>query len=202
MFITIEGIEGSGKSTLLAGVADRLRAAGRRVLTTREPGGTLIGDAIRQLFLEPGSQQLPMTEVLLVNASRAQLVGEVIRPALAAGETVLCDRYTDSTLAYQGFGRGLDLGALQAICDTATGQLIPDVTFLLDVPIEVSRLRTAQRRGHVDRIEGESLAFHERVRGGFLALAAQSNRIVMLDGTAQAQTLVDEALQAIADYVA
>jgi len=145
MFISFEGIEGSGKSTLLCGVASRLLAAGRDCVTTREPGGTAPGDAVRRLFLDSDLDVNPLAEVLLINASRAQLLADVIRPALAQGRIVLCDRYIDSTLAYQGYGRELDLAAVRGICDLATGGLYPDATFLVDVSVETSRRRVDDR---------------------------------------------------------
>lgn len=203
MFITIEGIEGSGKTTLLSGLAERLRAQGRTVLVTREPGGTPVGDAVRRIFLdEPDLAIAPLTEALLINAARAQHVIESIRPALARGEVVLCDRYTDSTLAYQGYGREFDLGRLRTICDLATGGLAPDRTFVLDVPVDVSEERVKSRAARVDRMESQARAFHERVRNGFLELASSSSRYVLLDGRADAATLVDEAMRALGERVA
>src|SRR5579862_5788330 len=171
MFVTVEGVEGSGKSTLLSGLAGRLRSDGRELVATREPGGTPIGDAIREIFLNRSISVAPLTEALLINAARAQHVVDVIAPALASGADVLCDRFVDSTLAYQGYGRGLDLDALRRLCDDATGGLVPDVTFVLDVPLAVSRARTLARERLADRLESEDDAFHERVRQGFLELA-------------------------------
>ena len=197
MFITLEGIEGSGKSTLLEALAARLRSAGRSVTTAREPGGTPAGDAIRAVFLETGAQLSPLTETLLVNASRAALVDEVLRPALTRGGTVVCDRYTGSTLAYQGYGRGLDLRVVQAICDTATGGLQPDVTLLVDVPLAISRERAA-KRGRTDRMERQPADFYARVRDGYLALAAADGRWSILDGTLPERELLDAAIDAIA----
>lgn len=197
MFITLEGIEGSGKSTLLEALAAHLRAAGRSVTTAREPGGTPAGDAIRAVFLQTGAQLSPLTETLLVNASRAALVDEVLRPTLARGDTVVCDRYTGSTLAYQGYGRGLDLRVVQAICDTATGGLQPDVTLLVDVPLAISRERAAQR-GRTDRMERQPADFYARVRDGYLALAAADGSWSVLDGTLPERELLDAAIDAIA----
>ena len=196
MFVTFEGIEGSGKSTLLSGVAARLRANGRDPLVTREPGGTPVGDAIRGLFLNRSSSVAPLTEALLVNAARAQHVADVIEPALATGRTVLCDRFVDSTLAYQGYGRGLDRVALQAMCDLATAGIVPDLTFLLDVPVAVSRLRTRARGRDADRLEAEDDAFHERVRAGFLELA-RGPRHRVLDGRLDPDALLAEAMRAL-----
>ena len=196
MFVTIEGIEGSGKSTLLAALAERLRSLGHDVVATREPGGTPVGDAIRRIFLDELVKIEPLTEALLVNAARAQHLAEVVRPALRAGKLVLCDRFTDSTLAYQGFGRGLDLGMLRSLCAVATGGLEPDLTLLLDVPVELSRRRTGARGGGADRLESENDAFHERVRRGFLEIArARDHRV--LDGALGSPELVEAAFAAI-----
>jgi len=197
LFVTVEGIEGSGKSTLLAGLAERLRSA-RPVVVTREPGGTPIGDKIRSIFLDRSIAIDPMTEALLVNAARSAHVAGVIAPALARGTIVLCDRYTDSTIAYQGYGRGLDLATLQEMCRIATGGLEPDVTLLLDVPLRVSCERTRARRPELDRMESEDEGFHERVRLGFLEIARASNRYRVLDGTLEAGELVTLAAEAIA----
>ena len=198
VFVTLEGIEGSGKSTLLAGLAGWLRDGGREVVTTREPGGTPLGDAIRALFLDRSLKIDPVTEAMLVNAARAQHVASVIRPALASGLVVLCDRFVDSTIAYQGFGRGLDVAELSELCRVATGGLVPDVTFVLDVPLQVSRARTRARHPDADRMEAEDDAFHERVRAGFLTIAAGSRRHAVLDGTLDVAALMHAAADVIA----
>jgi dTMP kinase len=192
VFITIEGIEGSGKSTLLEGLAERLRKEGRDVVATREPGGTPAGDAIRAIFLDRNLTVEPLTEAFLVNAARAQHVADVIRPALAAGRTVLCDRFTDSTLAYQGYGRGLDLTMLRALCDAAAGSLNPNLTLLVDLPVPLARSRLQARSGNLDRIESQDDAFHQRVRMGFLALA-QLPHYRILDGTLNEADLLERA---------
>ncbi|HTA40334.1 MAG TPA: dTMP kinase, partial [Candidatus Acidoferrales bacterium] len=186
-------IEGSGKSTLLSGLSDRLRSRGREIFVTREPGGTPVGDAIRALFLDRDVSIAPLTEALLVNAARAQHVADRIRPELAAGRIVLCDRFVDSTMAYQGYGRGVDLGVLRSMCDAATGGLVPDLTFVLDVPLALSRSRTVSRGRAVDRLEAEDDGFHQRVRDGFLELA-RGPRYRILDGTLPQDELVDRAL--------
>lgn len=193
MFLTVEGIEGSGKSTLLSGLSERLRSGGREIFVTREPGGTPVGDAIRAIFLDRSVSIAPLTEALLVNAARAQHVADAIRPELAAGRIVLCDRFVDSTLAYQGYGRGLDLQVLRGLCDVATGGLEPDLTFVLDLPVEASRERTGSRGRAVDRLEAEDDAFHERIRNGFLQLAGGA-RYCILDARAPQQELVDRAM--------
>ncbi len=193
MFVTVEGIEGCGKSTLISGLAVRLREEGREVLVTREPGGTPVGDAIRGIFLEPGPPLAPLTEALLINAARAQHVVEVILPALRANKIVLCDRFVDSTLAYQGFGRGIDRQMLENLCSTATGDLGADVTFVLDIPVTISHERIAARKGRLDRMESEDEGFHERVRGGFLTIASVASRYRVLDATKSPHELLEQA---------
>ncbi|HTW86094.1 MAG TPA: dTMP kinase [Candidatus Sulfotelmatobacter sp.] len=183
MLVTFEGIEGAGKSTLIAALAADARARGEEVVVTREPGGTPFGDAVRALFVDPRYTVDPLAEVMLVNASRAQLVTERIAPALKAETTVLCDRFFDATVAYQGYGRGLDVEGLLEICLAATRRIAPDLTFLLDIPVELSRARVAARGG-ADRLEREDDAFHQRVREGYLALAKRFPRIHVLDGVA------------------
>ena len=202
MFITVEGIEGSGKSTLLSGLAEKFRADGRELFVTREPGGTPLGEAIRRIFLEPGLAVAPLTEALLMNASRAQHVAEAIRPALDGGRVVLCDRYIDSTIAYQGYGRGLDLGFLRRLCEAASSGLLPDLTFVLDVPVDVSRMRVSKRVDYMDRVEAEPDAFHERVRRGFLELARQApSRYYVLEGERDPKAILEEAYQKLRDRV-
>jgi dTMP kinase len=207
VFITVEGIEGSGKSTLLTGLAIRLRETNVNAIVTREPGGTMFGNRVRALFVDPGSSVIdPLAEVLLLNASRAQLVSEVIRPALEAERWVLCDRYTHATLAYQGYGRGLDLNLLRSIAAVSSRDLVPDLTFLVDIPVDVSchRVLVRSRASGVpaDRVEREDRGFHGRVRAGYLALAVEDERIVILDGMLDADALLDEAWRAIIPHVA
>ncbi len=186
LFVTFEGIEGSGKTSQLRFLAAHLRAAGRAVVETREPGGTAAGAAIRRLLL--GAEAVPLTplaELLLYCADRTQHVSEVVRPALAAGRVVLSDRFSDSTVAYQGYGRGLDLETLRALDAHARNGLAPGLTFLLDCPVEVGLARARGRAGVEDRFERESIAFHERVRQGFHALAAaEPGRFCILDAAA------------------
>ncbi len=197
MFVVVEGIEGSGKSTLIGGLAARLGAEGLDVLVTREPGGTPVGDAVREIFLNRSIAIAPLTETLLVNAARAQHVSDVIRPGLDAGRIVLCDRFVDSTLAYQGYGRGLDVEVVRALCAIATAGLQPDLVLLLDLAVGVARARLRDRSAAVDRIESEDDAFHERVRRGFIALAKDSPRHRMLDATLPPDELIGTALQAV-----
>jgi dTMP kinase len=175
LFITFEGPEGCGKTTQMRFLAAYLREQGYDLLTTREPGGTRIGDRVRNILLDPShGEMLPSTEFLLFSAARAQHVGQVIRPHLARGGTVLCDRYADSSLAYQGYGYQLDLEVRRAITRFATGGLAPDLTLYLDVPVEVGLRRKAGGSGDAwNRMEQKEIAFHERVRAGYLAMAAQ-----------------------------
>lgn len=180
-FITFEGPEGAGKTTQLGRLQQRLTQAGQAHLLTREPGGSPLGTRIRDLLLDPALDMEPLPEFLLYSASRAQLVQTVIQPALARGEWVICDRYFDSSLAYQGYGRGLELRLLREVTQSATGGLTPDLTFLLDLDPAVGLARAAAR-GQPDRLEQADLSFHQRVRAGFLELAAQeAGRFVVLD---------------------
>ena len=188
-FITLEGVEGSGKTTQTALVAEALRAAGHRVTVTREPGGTRAGEAIRAIFLDPAVSLHAAAELLLVLADRAQHVREKLKPALAAGEIVLSDRYSDSTVAYQGYGRGLDLKLLDELNRLATDGTHPDLTIVLDLAVETGLERTRARvRGDVrgpDRFEGEQVEFHRRVREGFLAIArADPVRVTVVNAAA------------------
>lgn len=171
LFITFEGPEGSGKTTQLKLLAEWLRERGKDVLATREPGGTAISEAIRGILLDPTHTEMqPEAEILLFSAARAQIVAQVIRPHLQGGGIVLCDRYADSTLAYQGYGRGLDLDTLCAITAFATGGLAPDLTIYLDIAIEKGLQRKLPQEWN--RLEAQALAFHQRVREGYLEMAA------------------------------
>ncbi|CAN5677725.1 dTMP kinase [soil metagenome] len=162
MFVTFEGPEGSGKTTQVGRLAGRLRSAGRPIVVTREPGGTALGERIRSLLLDCDLVPAAETEAYLMTAARAEHVRQVIRPALARGDWVLCDRYVDSTLAYQGAGRGIDIAALRSLQDLATGGLSPDVTILLDIDV-IEGLRRRSTLGDVNRIDQESVSFHQRV---------------------------------------
>lgn len=174
MFITLEGPEGSGKSSQLPVLAEWLLEQGYNVFTTREPGGTQISDQIRTILhsLENTAMH-PRTEILLYLASRSQHVEEMILPNLRQGNIVLCDRYADSTLAYQGFGHGLDQTTLKKLLDFSTGGLYPDLTILLDLDVEIGLERRKHSGGEWNRLDAYALAFHQRVREGYLTLAAQ-----------------------------
>jgi dTMP kinase len=174
MFITLEGPEGSGKSMQICDLAEFLRQQGRQVLTTREPGGTFIGDQIREVIMRMENTMMsPRAEILLFCAARAQIVEEVIRPSLEKGLVVISDRYADSTLAYQGYGHGLDLAILKQILHFATGGLVPDLTLLLDVDVEEGLKRRRIGGGEWNRLDAQQLAFHQRVRQGYLKMATE-----------------------------
>ena len=203
-FITFEGPEGSGKSTHIRLLAEFLKSRGLEVTLTREPGGTPMGEAIRKLLQHNGSGESPVarTEVLLFLASRAQHVEKVIRPALAVGKWVLCDRFEDSTFAYQGYGRGFDLAALREANTFATGGLRPDLTILLDVLPETSRMRLKARQAATcvapDRIECETDDFHARLRNGFLDLAnLAADRVVVISSERETQVVAADVREAV-----
>jgi dTMP kinase len=201
LFITFEGPDGSGKTTQAQLLYEYLQERGYPVFLTREPGGTGIGDQIREVLhsLE-NTEMLPQTEILLYSASRAQLVGQIIRPHLARGEIVLCDRYADSTLAYQGYGHGLDLQVLQVITAFATGGLKPDLTIYLDIDVEegLKRKLAAYQAGEAEwnRMDQQELAFHRRVRQGYLQMvAAEPERWVVIEA-AQPADAAQRAIRA------
>jgi dTMP kinase len=199
LFITFEGIEGSGKSTQIAQLANHLTETGRSVLLTREPGGTPIGDQVRKVLLDAANTALdPKAELLLYAASRAQHLAERIAPALASGTAVLCDRFSDATLAYQGFGRGLDINMIRALDELVTKSMRPDLTILLDVDpaIGVGRARGRNQRAGMEseaRFENEEIAFHTRVRHGYLELAKQEpKRFRVLDASGTPENIQTE----------
>lgn len=174
MFVTFEGSEGSGKSTQISLLANFLRGRGYGILTTREPGGTVIGEQVRSCLHDVANDQMTAAaEVLLYSASRAQLVNEVIRPALATGQIVLSDRYADSTLAYQGYGRQLDLDTLRIITDFATGGLQPDLSIFFDVDVRAGIERRTVGGDELNRMDLQAQAFYERVREGYLQMVAE-----------------------------
>lgn len=196
MFITFEGLDGAGKSTQIHRLSNTLEHQGQQVVATREPGGTPIGDEIRRLVLDPNERQMaPTAEALLYAASRAQLLHQVVLPALAAGKIVLCDRYVDASLAYQGAGLQLGVAQVAAVNLFATSGLRPQLTFLFDVSVSTSQQRVHQSRGDVqpDRIERRDPAYFERVRDEFHRIAqAEPDRVVVLDATLSPDALEQE----------
>jgi len=202
VFITFEGGEGSGKSTQIRLLVKRLEDAGLTVRTLREPGGTVVGEAVRRILLDPSHAELSVSaEILLYEASRAQLVDQVIRPALAAGEVLICDRFSDSTTAYQGYARGVDLARIAEMNHAATGGLVPDRTLVLDVDPALGIARATATSA--DRLESEDLAFHERVRQGVLAIAEQEpGRVRVIDASGSAGDVARRVITALADLPA
>ncbi len=199
-FLTFEGPEGAGKSTQIKLLSATLEAVGHRVLVTREPGGTQIGEAIRAILLDHGNYaMLPETEALLHTAARSQHVGEVIRPALEDGMVTLCDRFIDSTLAYQGGGRGLAMESLERIQELATGGLRPDLTILLDLPVEVGLARRFGREDEVNRFDSAGVAFHQRVRSAFLELSRREpERWAVIDARRSIDEVAADVLSVVA----
>jgi dTMP kinase len=203
-FITFEGIEGCGKTTQVEFLSRLLEGQGRQVLVTREPGGCAIADKIRTILLDAENHELvPLAELFLYAAARTQHVAEVIRPALAAGKVVICDRFIDATVAYQGYGRSLDLDLIAMLNRRATGEVIPDLTILLDCPEEVGLERAlariqATKGPREERFEQESLRFHRAVREGYLHLAAADPaRFVVLDGSHGIRETADAVSEAV-----
>ncbi len=196
-FITFEGIDGCGKTTILQRIDEVLRSSGLRYLVTREPGGTPIGLDIRSILLSGANHRMyPSTELLLYAADRAQHVRETIIPTLHSGTHVLCDRYADATVAYQGFGRGHDLDWVRRLMNFATDQLQPDLTIVLDVEVEIAQRRLRTRGGNLvtlsDRLDAEHLEFHQRVRGGYLELArAEPGRMRVVPAAADVETVAE-----------
>jgi dTMP kinase len=193
LFITVEGPDGAGKSSQATLLADHIRGLGRTVVLTREPGGTRVGEGVRGVLLDrEGEGHTAVSDALLYNAARHHSVIEVIRPALARGDVVISDRYADSTLAYQGHGAGVPLATLEALAEAATGGLRPDLTIVLDLPVEVGLARKTPE--DVTRFEAEfDLPFHRRVRDGFLAIAAaEPARVAVVDATASEEDVAAE----------
>ncbi len=208
-FITFEGIEGSGKTTQIALLAEHLQKQGRQVVRTREPGGCDIADQIRAILLDPRNSALESTpELLLYAAARAQHVSEVIRPALKAGQLVLCDRYIDATLSYQGHGRRLDISLIEELNRVAAGSTRPQLTVLIDLPVETGLSRALAREKEArdsseGRFEREELDFHQRVRNGYLGLAAQEpDRFILVDGTASIAVMAVEIAERVDHFLA
>jgi len=201
-FITVEGGDGAGKSTLARSLGACLSESGHTVRLTFEPGGTELGRRLRSLVLDPELAMGDWDETWLFLAARASHVQDVLTPALAAGELVLSDRYSDSTLAYQGYGRGLDIERLRRLNSEATQGLTPDLTLLLDAPAEIGLERTRARSAQADRIGDADLAFHQRVNAGFQKLATDSSdRIVVIDASRDASHVLMDALQIVNDWL-
>ncbi len=198
LFISFEGLDGSGKTTQIELLAERLRSAGREVVVAVEPGGTRIGEQIRQVLLDARNREMaPTTEMLLYFASRAQNLAEVIRPALAQGAVVLADRFTDSTLAYQGYGRGLGEEAVRLLHRVACGDLDPDLTLLLDIDPETSLAR-ARERGQANRMDNQAAEFYLRVRNAYLAMAARGpHRFRVIDARAVPEAVAAAVWEAV-----
>ena len=194
-FIVFEGLDFTGKSTQVTLLAERLTQVGYSVITTREPGGTSLGEAVRKVILSTKNVDLlPLSELLLFITCRAQLSAEVIAPALEEGKVVVSSRYRLSSLAYQGYGRGIALDLIRRLNEAATGGRHPDLTFLIDLPAKVA---LARKRGKGDRIEGEDIVFYQRVRQGYLKLAQDDPLIHRIDGTQSVQQIA----QAVASYL-
>ncbi len=185
----------------MAALGAALQTRGLTTVLTREPGGTPVGDALREIFLRRDLRPGGMAELLLINASRSELVREVIRPALARGSAVLCDRYVHSSLAYQGYGRGVPLDLVRTVCNDATGGLMPDLTLYVDISTELSVQRVHERAAGHDRMELQDAAFFERVRTGYLELARGDSRIVVLDGSRPAEEVAAAALRELNEKV-
>lgn len=190
LFVTFEGIDGSGKSTQVSALRKSLEDKGTEVIVIREPGATLIGEKIRSILLDKAHSKMSSeTELLLYEAARAQIVYEVIRPALQAGKVVICDRFYDSTVAYQGYARGLSLESIDFLNQLATGGLEPDLTFLMDLPAKDAWERMDVREEAQDRLELEGFSFMEKVRAGYLELAGKHARIIKVDALSPATVL-------------
>jgi dTMP kinase len=209
MFITLEGIEGSGKTTQAGHIGNFLKRQGYDCVITREPGGTLIGKKIRAILLDPDSHAMDsLTELLLYFADRAQHVQEVVLPSITAGKTVLCDRYFDATLVYQGFARGVDTDFIRTLHRLILKDLKPDLTLILDLSPELGlrraweQIRAGERSGHEVRFENEALEFHQKVRQGYLKLASlEPERFRIVDAAKDQHQVRDEILKTIEDYL-
>ena len=201
IFITFEGIDGCGKSTQTALCREWLESLGKTVLLVREPGGTRIGEKIRELLLDKANGAMaPMAELFLFEAARAQIVEETIKPALAEGKAVICDRFFDSSFAYQGCARGLGAEMVSRLNKDATGGLAPDITFFLDITVDQAIMRREGRGGEKDRIESAGDAFQEKVRQGFIRAASEDSRIVTIDASDSPEVIfkqIQEKIEAL-----
>ncbi len=204
MLITFEGIDGAGKTTHIELLAEWLQSAGHRVRILREPGSTRLSEAVRRVLLDAQQQIDPVAELLLFCAARRQLVQEVIRPALACGEIVICDRYADSTVAYQGYGRGLNLQMVERVLAYTIEDVVPQITFVLDVDVATALARRGERSlDSTDRMEGASRQFFERVRAGYRALAQQHrHRVHLLDAAEPIEQLQQHIRAIVAEQLA
>ncbi len=199
LFITFEGIEGSGKTTQIKYLEAHLRKKGFRVVLTREPGGTYLGEKLRSLLLKGKVKIWPYAELFLILAQRAQHVEEVIVPSLSEGKLVLCDRFSDATLAYQGYGRGIDLNLVKNLNNIATKNVRPHLTFLIDCDVDLSLKRRGKGR---DRFEREEREFHERVRNGYLSIASsEPDRIKVIDGNKKKEALKREIIATVEEII-
>jgi dTMP kinase len=202
MFITFEGLDYSGKSTQVKLLSDKLTLHDHRVLVLREPGGTEIGEKIRKMLLDKANTGMTQaSEMFLFSASRSQLIEEVVRPALNAGMVVVSDRYYDSTTAYQGYGRGIALDVIHTINRYATGNLVPDITFYLDIPIKEIEKRITTARSNRDRMESSGIEFYERVRNGYLQMAKEETRYRFLNGLQPIDELHDQIWEEVAKVI-
>ncbi|MBO7451956.1 MAG: dTMP kinase [Clostridiales bacterium] len=193
LFITFEGIDGCGKSTQFELLKDHVQKEGKDILVVREPGGTVIGEKIREILLnKKNDSMVPMAELFLFEAARAQITEEKIRPALEAGTIVLCDRFFDSTYAYQGYARNLGSDVVGTLNNYATSGLEPDITFLIDVPVEVALQRRGIRNEADDRMEALGIKFQEDVRKGYLEAAGKFKRIKVIDGNGTPESIFEE----------
>jgi dTMP kinase len=199
-FITLEGIEGAGKSTVARYILEWLQSRGERAVLTREPGGTPLAERVRELVLKPDGEAIPAeAEMLLMFAARSLHLANLIRPALARGEWVICDRFTDATRAYQGGGRGLEHTAIESLARLVHADLQPDLTLLLDLPVATGMARARARRGHTDRFEREQAAFFERVRAAYLELArTEPQRFCIVDASRDLPAVQASVAQALA----
>lgn len=204
-FLTVEGIDGCGKSTQMRMLAGELRLRGVDVLTTHEPGGTALGKRLRAALLDPAESVDPLAEILIYAADRAQHVRTIVRPALTAGQVVLSDRYADSTIAFQGAGRGFPPKLVQTVVELATGGLKPDLTLIFDLPVVECMARTMRRTDggiHNDRLESEDAAFHTRVRNAYLELAAaEPERVHLIDASGTVTETHDRVMQLVGTFL-